>query len=1045
MSKSASFSRVSDESLGGSVSDGSGERYVYDAFISYKRSDGEKAAGWLRGKLLHFKIPIVFQKDYGRPLEIFWDKAYNRAIPDFYDNHILPALKSSRFLIVIATPDVMMEENEEQLSWVYREINDFRSHNGDARIIVARAKGEFPGVLPAGLEEALPRLNVVDIRRPLSLKSIADPLGLSMMATVSEVAVSLYDIPQEEIPRFKQEEEKYRRRNEVRMLVVTLLLLLGIVGALESLDEMAEQSAISRQGLAAQALQTVKLPGWEVKGLVQAISSMGWSSGQVDHGTSLSHVALNRIATQVERSHPIRFSTSVEHASYSPNGEFIIAKLSDGYGVVVESESGDKIFKVLWDWSVQGSGENPAYGFSANGMELVVSEPTGPVLWNTIEQASKKFQGHDGQVYGAMLSFDERFILASSSDNNLYLWSVESGEVVDTIPSGFQWGNDPVLSPSANLLGQDDENGVVELWRFGEQGFQRYRKQTIEFMDHEDEEYPLAQGVFFKDGGFFAALVDGVGVGVWDLGKDTDDPIIKVNFSFDTAFLDLSVAANGSRLLMVSTDEKNAWVADLVEGSEPMLIESLKGRVTAGAIAEDGGVMVIGDDSGYIHIFDLRYGSFPKLLSSRLLHMGRVNSVMFHRNGEVVLSAGSDGTVRQEEVNQGRLMGSIGTTDSPVEGIFFVPDGRYAVVEYGDGFFAIVEPSTQREFARFRGKVSSPFDYSTISGVPFSSTSDSLVFLGDDRRARRAVIDGQNHVVTISVLGDRPYDNVEFSRDGRWIVGFASEMGESISVWDPKDNNRHVVTLAPPFEVESGPIMISPDGSLFFGYDGSGLAKLFDRDGTIRYVFSDLSGEPIEGVFLGSGKALLVSTDYNVIERWDLDVDKAVKSRSIYSQGFGLDGMLLEEALSVVTVDKDERPRVEKIGRGSVAQNVTLKGLVEGVDHVQFVKGGEVISAISDNGLIAMWDSETTQPLYWQYYNRHQADKVVFSPDGEMFATLGSDGIARIWDLAFLYESRHNFRKGCDLVRGHEGYREVAQYCEGRWTMGRIMETLFVE
>jgi hypothetical protein len=79
--------------------------FNYDAFISYRRSDGMAVARWLRPALVGYRLPKAFRGKYGSKLSVYLDTAYERATSDFYQLNIKPALLSSRFLIVVATPD----------------------------------------------------------------------------------------------------------------------------------------------------------------------------------------------------------------------------------------------------------------------------------------------------------------------------------------------------------------------------------------------------------------------------------------------------------------------------------------------------------------------------------------------------------------------------------------------------------------------------------------------------------------------------------------------------------------------------------------------------------------------------------------------------------------------------------------------------------------------------------------------------------------------------------------------------------------------------
>lgn len=77
--------------------------------------------------------------------------AYERATSDFYELNIKPALVSSRFLIVVATPNAMRRPKGGE-DWIEREIRDFIDGEGGKNVIAVRGAGEFDGPLPGSLK-----------------------------------------------------------------------------------------------------------------------------------------------------------------------------------------------------------------------------------------------------------------------------------------------------------------------------------------------------------------------------------------------------------------------------------------------------------------------------------------------------------------------------------------------------------------------------------------------------------------------------------------------------------------------------------------------------------------------------------------------------------------------------------------------------------------------------------------------------------------------------------------------------------------------------
>ena len=89
------------------VKEATANAFDYDAFISYKRSDGTRAARWLRRKLLGYRLPRALRDRWPRKLSVYLDTVYERATDDFFENNVKLALIQSRHLVVVVSPALL--------------------------------------------------------------------------------------------------------------------------------------------------------------------------------------------------------------------------------------------------------------------------------------------------------------------------------------------------------------------------------------------------------------------------------------------------------------------------------------------------------------------------------------------------------------------------------------------------------------------------------------------------------------------------------------------------------------------------------------------------------------------------------------------------------------------------------------------------------------------------------------------------------------------------------------------------------------------------
>jgi hypothetical protein len=187
-----------------------GASFAFDAFISYRRSDGTKAARRLRQKLQRYDIRKRLKKMKRKKLNVFLDTVYERGAHDFYERNIQPALLSARRLIVLATPDAVLRPSADD--WIQREISDFRAHRGAENILVVRAAGDFLAELPGDLSTTAPNIQIIDLRHDGFWSALSPLRSARVVDEWIKLAAPLFDVPTQDMPRLRREQERAQQR-----------------------------------------------------------------------------------------------------------------------------------------------------------------------------------------------------------------------------------------------------------------------------------------------------------------------------------------------------------------------------------------------------------------------------------------------------------------------------------------------------------------------------------------------------------------------------------------------------------------------------------------------------------------------------------------------------------------------------------------------------------------------------------------------------------------------------------------------------------------
>jgi hypothetical protein len=221
--------------------------FLYDAFISYRRSDGRATARWLRRQLEAFRPPRALRDRLPRQFRVYLDTAYERGAIDFFDNTIRPALLASRFLIVVATPDAVLRPSGQD-DWIKRETDEFTRGPNRKNLLLVRGDGDFDGPLPSDLALRFPHIEIVDLRNvsrfwrlnPLRASRISDEL-LKLIAPIGGVAA-------EDMPLLRREQERIQQARIGAAAGVTSAVLVAV-------STITVYALVSRQR-AAHALET---------------------------------------------------------------------------------------------------------------------------------------------------------------------------------------------------------------------------------------------------------------------------------------------------------------------------------------------------------------------------------------------------------------------------------------------------------------------------------------------------------------------------------------------------------------------------------------------------------------------------------------------------------------------------------------------------------------------------------------------------------------------------------------------------------------------
>ena len=581
-------------------------------------------------------------------------------------------------------------------------------------------------------------------------------------------------------------------------------------------------------------------------------------------------------------------------------------------------------------------------------------------LWNVNSRRQIELLPHADEVIGATASLDGRWLATTTAKEAearpVSLWDLATREVtaLNTVTTNFTnlWlrPGSITFSPDSKWLAFATQFGGVRVWDVNAlnevTNLPAFNRLNFLFgLAFSPDSRTLA----YNENDYGAILL-------WDIASRSVSRLT----GHQSAVTALAFSPDGQMLASGSQD-RTARVWNLADQRERFQFTNLNGRFNSLAFSPDGRTLAMGGAGGAgrtIQLVDVKTGNPKAELRG---HFKDISSLNFTLDGQTLLSASDDGTIRVWDLElsakgqSGHVFfrNSISTDWSSYgPALCLSPDGRHLLAVYTNQTFGLWDTLRLAE--------GEPYPLPTNTTIAAVAPGGRLAAFGS-RGGEVMLWDVEKGEARFSArLGTNKINRLVFSMDGRYlaIADDTKTLSEMAGSNDDKRRTIRVWDVGAQKETH----LLSPDGEF-----------------------------PVSLTFSADGKALMAGCWRGPVKLWQLDRSRETATFSGHSVGVrGL--ALLPDGQTFVSAAQEIRFWDVRTRHGTDRLD-SREGRFFGI---ALSSDGRRLAAGASDGLITIWDVASHEEVATLEGHKEAVMQLAFTPEGDHLVSVSKDQL-RVW------------------------------------------------
>ncbi len=554
----------------------------------------------------------------------------------------------------------------------------------------------------------------------------------------------------------------------------------------------------------------------------------------------------------------------------------------------------------------------------------------------------RRFAGHGSNVDTVAFTADGKTLASGSVDNTIRLWDVASGKQKAVLPNAGGGINCVVFSPDGKTLASKGHDGALRLWDLATS------KEVHRLPSGSDS--GTSNVVFTPDGKHVAAVDEENALRLWDAATGNE---VRKFVGHRENVHSLDVSRDGKWLASASMD-RTVRLWEIASGKEMRQFLGHTDLASAVRISPDGKTLASCAADKTIRLWDAATG---KEIRQMLGHVALVSEVSFSPDGKTLASASWDHTIRLWDVATGKELPQSRRDGGPLVCAVLSADGKTLAAGHRDGGVRLWDAGTGKPLREV------VHESSAVVAVALSPAGDLLA-------AR--TLDGAVNLYETATGKPR-----------HALVPTTPRAGGALS--------------SPPAADNAASLAFSPDGKLLAAVDAAGAVTVWDADtgkdkavpfkserGVYRVAFSP-DGRLLGGACRDSSVRLCGTATWQEVRQLGEPGNRVAAS----SLAFAPDGRTL-------LAESPGGPRVWELATGQLRSRA---------DRGQELFGAYAASgaaATAAGQVVRLWSPLLGKDVRTLRGHGAVLSSLSFSGDGRRLATVGGDGTAVVWDVAFL-------------------------------------------